>query len=138
GAPLRRSAPTAPARRPPRSRARAAGRGPLQRPRDLVATMAATPAGPGAASRLADIVRSPRSPCRDERWRDAPPGMRVGASAELEHRPATISRNSPQLAIGVERARVPDGLEEGKVGVAVRIGGALHQVEALALGNRMH
>jgi len=39
--------------------------------------------------------------------------MRVGASAELEHRPATISRNPPQLAVGIDRNRIPDGLEEG-------------------------
>ena len=47
---LRRSEPTAPARRPPRSRARAAGPGPRQRPRALVASRAATPAAPAATS----------------------------------------------------------------------------------------
>ena len=53
--------------------------------------------------------------------------MRVGAAAELEHRPATISRNPPQLAIGIDRDRMPDGFEEGKVGVAVGIRRALQR-----------
>src|SRR4030081_3395117 len=51
------------------------------------------------------------------------PSSRCTAS-ELEHRPAALPGDAAQLAVGIDRDRMPDRLEERKIRVAVGGGGA--------------
>ena len=64
--------------------------------------------------------------------------MRVRLRAELEHRPPALACNVPQLPVGIDGDRMPDGFEERQVGVAVGVRRALGEVEASLLGELAH
>jgi hypothetical protein len=61
--------------------------------------------------------------------------MRIGTLAELENRPATVCRDPSQVAVRIDDHRMPDGFEKREVGMAVGIGRALREVEALPPGD---
>ena len=55
---------------------------------------------------------------------------RIGELVELEHRPAAVFRDPPQLPVGIDDDGIPDRFEKRQIGVAVGVRGRRFEVEA--------